>query len=155
MSRLHSLISRMRDDRGSMAIETALITPLLALMALGVFEVSMIVAREQRLQSAANESSEIILAAAGGSGINSGDLTSIIETSLGLPGKVTIVDRYRCGTATTLSASMPTPSNGCAASNQIYSYVQLTVTDTYTPMWTKFGVAAPINYTVVRTVQVS
>jgi Flp pilus assembly protein TadG len=156
MRRFHNLIARLRDQRGSMAIETALIAPLLALMALGVFEVTMIVSREQQLQSASNEASEIILAAAGGSGINSDDLEVIIETSLGLASnKVNIDDRYRCGTATTLTATMPTPSTGCAASNQIYSYVQLTVTDTYTPMWTQFGVAAPINYTVVRTVQVS
>jgi Flp pilus assembly protein TadG len=156
MRRLFALIARLRDERGTMAIETALITPLLALMALGVFEVSSIVSREQQLQSAANEASEIILAAAGGSGINSDDLEAIIVTSLGLsPSEVDIDDRYRCGTATTLTTTMPSPSTGCAASNQIYSYVQLTVQDTYTPMWTRFGVAAPINYTIVRTVQVS
>ena len=156
MKRLRTLVARLRDERGTMAIETALITPLLALMALGVFEVSTIISREQQLQSAANEASEIILAAAGGSGINSADLEAIIVTSLGLsPSEVTIDDRYRCGTATTLTTTMPYPSTGCAASQQVYSYVQLTVQDTYTPMWTKFGVAAPINYTIIRTVQVS
>ena len=156
MTRLRNLIAKLRDERGTMAIETALIAPLLALMALGVFEVSSIVSREQQLQSAANEASEIILAAAGGSGINSGDLEAIIVTSLGLsPSEVDIDDRYRCGTAGTLTTSMPSPETGCAASQQIYSYVQLTVQDTYTPMWTKFGVAAPINYTIIRTVQVS
>ena len=151
-----ALLTRMRDERGTMAIETALIAPLLALMALGVYEVSSIVSREQQLQSAANEASEIILAAASGSGINSGDLEDIIETSLGLTDpQLTIVDRYRCGTATTLVATPPTPSTGCAASEQVYTYVRLTVSATYTPMWTKFGVASPIQYNVVRTVQIS
>ena len=151
-----ALLARLRDQRGSMAIETALVTPLLALMGLGVFEVSSIVSREQQLQSAANEASEIILAAAGGSGIESDDLAVIIEASLDLEdGQLVIVDRYRCGTASTLSATLPTPSTGCAASQQIYAYVQLTVTDTYTPLWTKFGVSSPIQYNVVRTVQVS
>jgi len=151
-----AFIARLRDERGTMAVETALIAPLLALMALGVFEVTMIVSREQQLQSASNEASEIILAAAGGSGINSQDLKAIIVTSLGLsPSKVDIDDRYRCGISTTLTASIPSPSTGCAASEQIYSYVQVTVRDTYTPMWTNFGIAAPIRYTVVRTVQVS
>ncbi|MGV3555362.1 MAG: TadE/TadG family type IV pilus assembly protein [Croceibacterium sp.] len=150
------MIARLRDQRGTMAIETALITPLLAMMALGVFEVSSIVSREQQLQSAANEASEIILAAAGGSGINSDDLEAIIVTSLGLsPSEVVIDPRYRCGTASTLTTTVPSPSTGCAASEQVYSYVQLTVTDTYSPMWTRFGVSAPINYTIVRTVQVS
>ena len=156
MRRLPALIARLRDERGTMAIETALITPLLALMALGVFEVSSIVSREQQLQSAANEASEIILAAAGGSGIESDDLEAIIVTSLGLStDEVDIDPRYRCGTATTLATSMPSPGTGCAASEQVYSYVQLTVRDTYSPMWTRFGVASPINYTIVRTVQIS
>jgi Flp pilus assembly protein TadG len=156
MMGLVTWLARLRDERASMAIETALITPLLALMALGVFEVSNIVSREQQLQSAANEASEVILAAAGGSGITSTDLEDILETSLGLDGtQLTIADRYRCGTDTTLSATVPSPGNGCSASQQIYAYVHLTLTDTYTPMWTKFGVASPIQYTVVRTVQVS
>jgi Flp pilus assembly protein TadG len=156
MMRPMSWLARLRDERGTMAIETALITPLLALMALGTFEVSSIVSREQQLQSAANEASEVILAAAGGSGVSSTDLEDILETSLGLEdAQLDIQARYRCGTDSTLSATMPSPGSGCAASQQIYSYVQLTLTDTYTPMWTKFGVASPIEYNVVRTVQVS
>lgn len=142
----------LRDQRGTMAIETALIAPLLATMALGVFEVSRIVSREQQLQSAANEASEIILAAAGGSGIASGDLEDILETSLNLAdNKLDIEPRYRCGTSTTLSSSVPTCSSGI----QLYTYVQLTVTDTYSPMWTNFGVGSPIDYSIVRTVQIS
>jgi Flp pilus assembly protein TadG len=153
---MRTLIARLRDQRGSMAIETALIAPALALMALGTFEVSSIVMRQQQLQSAANEASEIILAAAGGTGITSTDLEDILETSLGLSDpELAIADRYRCGTSSTLSSALPTPNTGCPASTQIYMYVQLTLTDTYTPMWTQFGVAAPIQYTVVRTVQVS
>lgn len=140
-----------RDDRGTMAIETALITPLLATMALGVFEVSNIISHEQQLQSAASEASEIILAAAGGSGISSADLEDIIEASLNLnDSQLVIADKYRCGTATTLSSTPPT-----CTGQQIYSYVELTLTDTYSPVWTHFGVASPVNYTVVRTVQVS
>jgi Flp pilus assembly protein TadG len=156
MRHLRTLVARLRDERGSMAVETALIAPMLALMALGTFEVSTIVMREQQLQSAANEASEIILAAAGGTGITSTDLEDIIETSLGLSDpQLTVADRYRCGTGSTLSSTLPTPSTGCAASEQIYMYVHLTLTDTYTPMWTNFGVSHPIQYTVVRTVQVS
>ena len=156
MIRPAALFARLRDERGSMAIETALIAPLLALMALGVFEASSIVSREQQLQSAANEASEVILAAAGGSGIASNDLEDILEASLDLEDPQLAVDeRFRCGTGSTLSASLPSPSTGCAASQQIYRYVQLTLTDTYTPMWTKFGILSPVQYNVVRTVQIS
>ena len=63
MMRLATFRSLVRDGRGSMAIETALIAPALAALALGAFDASMLVAREQHLQSAANEASEIVLAA--------------------------------------------------------------------------------------------
>jgi len=146
-------IARLRDERGTMAIETALIAPLLALMALGVFEVSSIVSREQQLQSAANEASEIILAASGGAGINSTDLEDIIEASLGLEDDdLDITRRFRCATGVLVATDEP-PT--CATGEQLYTYVHLNVTGTYSPMWTKFGVSSPINYTVERTVQVS
>ncbi len=151
MIALRKLFSLRRDSRGTMAIETALIAPLLATLSLGVFEVSNIISREQQLQSAASEAGEIILAAAGGSGISSGDLEQIIEASLNLrDDQLTIADKYRCGTAATLSSTVPV-----CTGQQVYSYVELTMTDTYSPVWTHFGVASPINYTVVRTVQVS
>jgi Flp pilus assembly protein TadG len=141
----------LRDERGTMAIETALIAPLLALMALGVFEVSMIVSREQQLQSGANEASEIILAAAGGSGISSTDLEGILEVSLDLqPSQVTITPRYRCATG-----SLTNTNATCGTGQQKYTYVHLQVTDTYTPMWTHFGVGSPVSYTIERTVQTS
>jgi Flp pilus assembly protein TadG len=146
-----SLCRLLRDAGGTMAIETALIAPLLATMALGVFEVSRIVSREQQLQSAANEASEIILAAAGGAGITNTDLEVILETSLGLSAdKLTIAPRYRCATGT-ISTTAPT----CATGEQLYTYAHLTVTDTYNPMWTNFGVGSQINYSIQRTVQIS
>ena len=93
-------------DRGTMAIETALIAPVLALMALGTFEVSNMVSREQELQGAANEATEIILAAAGGSGVSSSDLEDIIETTLGLAdSNVTLAPLFRCDAATTTTPS--------------------------------------------------
>ena len=144
-------LAPLRDERGTMAIETALIAPLLALMALGVFEVSSMVAREQQLQSAANEASEIILAAAGGSGISNNDLEDILETSIGLAdNQLVITQRFRCATGS-MSNTNPT----CGTGQQKYSYVHLRMTETYTPMWTNFGVGAPVSFDIERTVQVS
>lgn len=152
MTHRRSFIRLLRHAGGTMAIETALIAPLLATMSLGVFEVSRIVSREQQLQSAANEASEVILAAAGGTGINSADLEDILETSLNLSdSQLTIAPLYRCGMTTTTSSTEPT----CATGEQLYTYVELSLTDTYTPMWAKFGVGSPVNYDIVRTVQVS
>ena len=151
MARLRSPWRALRHADGTMAIETALVAPLLALMALGVFEVSSIVSREQQLQSAANEASEIVLAAAGGSGIASADLEDILETSLNLSDdQLVITPRYRCSTGT-ITATAPT----CPTGQQLYTYVHLQVTDSYSPMWTSFGVGSPVDYTIERTVQIS
>lgn len=152
IARLRSLFAH---EGGAMAIETALVAPLLAAMALGAFEASSIVSRQQQLQSAANEASEIILAAAGGSGISSTDLEEILETSLGLASDDLAIDaRYRCGAAEVL-LDTPPDTEACPSPQPVYNYVQLTLSYDYTPIWTNFGIGSPISYDVVRTVQVS
>lgn len=155
MSRLTILRRLLGDQSGSMAVETAIVAPVLATLALGAFDASRILSRQQQLQSAANEASEIVLAAAGGSGVSSADLKTIIDSSLGLSaGQLTIAPMYRCDDATTLTSTPPTRP-GCPASKPIFSYIQLTLTETYNPVWTQFGIGAPVNYNIVRTVQVS
>jgi Flp pilus assembly protein TadG len=142
----------LRDKRGTMAIETALVAPFLLTLSLGAFEVSMLVSREQQLQSSANEASEIVLAAAGGSGINSADLEDILESSLGLEdSQLALAAGYRCGTSTTVETTKPT----CAVGEPMYSYVKLTVTDTYEPAWKKFGFGDDVNFNIVRWAQIS
>ena len=150
MMRLATFRSLVRDGRGSMAIETALIAPALAALALGAFDASMLVAREQHLQSAANEASEIVLAAAGGSGSDSDDLEQLLESSLNLT-QVTLTPQYRCGISTTVSPTKPT----CASGEQMYTYAKVTVTDTYTPLWTTFGIGSAVSFNIERTVQMS
>ena len=63
MMRRGFLCSIRRDRRGTMAIETTIVAPVLALMAIGSFEVGSMVSRQQELQSAASEAESIILAA--------------------------------------------------------------------------------------------
>ena len=133
-----------------MVIETALVAPVLALMALGTFDVSKMVSKQEDLQSGANEATEIILAAASGSGVSSTQLHDIIQSSLDLHAdQVTVEQKFRCDAATALVDS----DAGCDAGKPVYKYVKLTLTDSYTPQWTQFGVGQTINYSVVRTVQ--
>jgi hypothetical protein len=145
-----NLLDRLRRDiRGAMAVETALVAPVLALMGLGTYDVSNIVAKQQDLQSGASEATEIVLAAAGGTGVSSDKLKEIISASLGVdPSKVDIEQRFRCDDGD-LVAEMP----ACSGGKPIYQFVQLTITDTYTPLWTNFGVGGPMDFSVVRTVQ--
>jgi hypothetical protein len=140
----------LRDVCGTMAIETAIVAPVLALMAIGVFEVGTLVSRQQELQSSASEAEGIILAAAAGAGTNSAKIEEVIEHSLNLdPEQVTLTQRFRCDAAETLTAD----AAGCDDERPIYQYVVLHVTDTYTPVWTWFG-SKPHTYNVERTVQV-
>lgn len=139
-----------RDARGTMAIETALVAPLLALMALGTYDVSNVVSKQQDLQSGASEATQIILAAADGSGVSSDKLHDIIQSSLGLTSdQVVIEQKFRCD----VTASLVDSDAGCDKTKPVYEYVKLTLTDSYTPLWTNFGVGQTIDYTVVRTVQ--
>ena len=142
----------LRDERGTFAIETVLVIPLLVLMALGTYEVSSVVSRQQELQSAASEAEMIILSAANGAGVSSEDLKTIIKSSVGLTDtQLTLEAQWRCDDAETKE----TDPSECDISKPISEYVEMTLTDTYTPIWTTYGVGSPFSYTVVRTVQVS
>jgi Flp pilus assembly protein TadG len=135
-----------------MAVETAIVAPVLALMGLGTFDASRLVSKQQDLQSAANEATQIILAAAGGSGVSSNTLHDILVSSLDLQGdQLTISQMFRCNDAATTT----TDASTCDSSKPIYQYVKLEITDSYTPVWTNFGVGHTINYDIQRTVQIS
>ena len=153
MMRCKTFLSRFaQDERGTFAIETVLVMPLLVLMSLGVYEVSSIVSRQQELQSAASEAEMIILSAANSSGVSSDDLKTIIKASVGLTDEqLTLQAQWRCNDETTKE----TDPTECDISEPISEYVQLTITDSYAPIWTTYGVGSTFNYTVVRTVQVS
>lgn len=143
-------IHLLRDVCGTMAIETAVVAPVLALMAIGVFEAGTLVSRQQELQSSASEAEGIILAAAAGAGTDSAKIEQVIEHSLSLdPDQVSLEQRFRCDMAETMTDD----GTACDPERPIYRYVVLHVTDTYTPVWTWFGMK-PHTYNIERTVQV-
>lgn len=148
------LVSLARSARGAMAVETAIVAPVLATMALGTFDVSSLVSKQEDLQSAASEATQIILAAANGSGVSSSDLQTILTNSLHSSANlanatVQLTQLYRCDA----DATTVTDASSCDSTKPIYQYVQLEIQDSYTPLWTNFGVGHTINYDVVRTVQ--
>jgi hypothetical protein len=148
-----ALLNRLRRDRrGSFAIETAIVVPVLILMTLGTFEVGRMVARQQELQSAANESQLIILATNQGAVTDLVTIESIIRESVDLDAnEVTLRQRYRCGSSATL-VLLPVL---CQPDDIVSSYVLVRITDTYTPIWTHLGLGRTINYNITRRVQVS
>lgn len=149
---LRSLLSSLRAcTRGVMAIESVIVAPVLALMALGAFQVSTMVSRQQELQSAASDVEAIILAASQttGSGVSSAQIEQVVEDSLDLDdNQVTLAQRYRCGTGDLVETA------SCGTGVQRYEFVLLRLTDTYTPFWAEYGVGRPVTYTVNRTIQI-
>jgi len=156
--RLRGILSGLkRDQRGSMAIETAIVAPVLAMMAVGTFEAGSMVSRQQELQSAAAEAETVILAAATGPGADSNEVKDVIEQSLGLaptadnPEPVKLEQRFRCND----SEELLLDGAGCDPGLPVFQYVLLQVTDTYEPVWTDFfGIGSPVEYNIVRTIQV-
>lgn len=147
------------DKRGSMVIETAMLAPVLAILALGIYETSMIVARQHELQSAAAEVEMIAIATNQGAVTSTGELKAILRDSLELADNEVAVDRrYRCGTERILRSSSGPCGKGTedkGDDDYVSTYIRIQITDTYTPVWTGFGVGQDIAFSVDRTVQIS
>lgn len=151
---------RLREDRrGSMVVETAVLAPVLAILALGIYETSMIVSRQHELQSAATEVEMIAIATNQGAETTTGELQNILRDSLGLTDNdVKVSRRFRCGTEDRLRPSSGPCGKGTESKSDddyVSTYLQIEVTDTYTPTWTGFGIGQPITFNVDRTVQIS
>ncbi len=143
---LAGIRSLRRDTRGAMMIETALVTPVLVMMALGSFDASRMFARESELQTAASEAAAIALASKPDTAAKRATLRGIIVSSTGLPNAgVTVDEAFRCGSNT----AYVTDSATCG-SLTISNYVKIYMTGTYTPQWTQFGIGGPVTFRITR-----
>jgi Flp pilus assembly protein TadG len=140
------------DARASMAIETAIVAPTLIMMTLGAFEVSTMVARQQELQTAANEAAIIAVATNRGASVTPDQLAAIIRSSVDVnANQLTISQRFRCGT----SAQLVTARSSCTTGQAVSTYMTISITDQHEPIWHAYGLGRAINFSVQRTVQVS
>lgn len=151
-----SLRARLRslphDETGSMVIETAIVAPVLVMLALGGFEASRIVARQTELQTAMGEAASIARAAAPKTQSERNTVRDILRSSAGLQAnEVTIREIYRCGTA----ATHVTDKTTCSSSEKVSTYVEIVLTETYTPRWVNYGIGEPVSYRLQRTVFIS
>ena len=145
----------LRDARGTITIETAIVAPVLVLMGLGSFDVSQMVSKQSDLQSVAAEAEAIVQASPPTDSAGRDKVRDVLKTSID-PDNTnphdteTVTEIYRCGSGD-YSITLPT----CATGSKLSKYIKLVLTNTYTPGWTSFGVGHPINYNVVRMVQIS
>lgn len=147
---IRALALLVRDDRGSMAIETAFVAPVLLLLSLGGFEVSQMVAGQTELQSAAAEAAAVVRAVAPETTGERNTVRSIIANSTGLTTtQVSVREVYRCGTN-----SQYTDNADNCGSGTTNTFIRVRLNDTYTPIWANYGVGSGFNYHVVRFVQI-
>jgi len=134
-----------------MLIETALVAPMLVLLALGGFEVSSIIARQTELQSAVAEAAAVVRAAIPEDQESRNAIRDVVKESTGLTSdQVSVTETYRCGTGQTYTNTADT----CGSGAPEYKFVRVSLTDVYTPIWTHFGVSSPMTFTVTRTIQI-
>ncbi|NBW76631.1 MAG: pilus assembly protein [Sphingomonadaceae bacterium] len=131
-----------RNKRGTVAIETAFVAPVLVLMSLGAFQISTIVARQSELQSAMDEAQAIALATDPDTPEERLTLQQVIMASTDLPAtNVSVTEAYRCD-----GANVYVTANTCAQGTRVASYVKIQITDSYTPVWAEYGVGNALNF---------
>lgn len=152
MMRKFDLLSRLRRDcQGTALIETAIVAPVLALMALGGFEASSMVARQTELQSAAAEAAAIVRSAPPETEADRTTIHDILAVSTGLAAEaIVITETFRCGTAEEYTQDKTT-----CGSDAVSTFVQIQINDSYEPHWTQFGIGSAHQYNIKRTVQIS
>ena len=138
------------DDRGAMAVETAIVLSTLLFLALGATQASEVVTKQAQMQAAASQAEQIISATTPKTTADLNAIQSIIQTSAGLTVAPTVEWVYRCDTATAT-----TTVEGTCGTGVEWTYLHLNLTYTYTPAWTNYGFGSPINLVVDRLSQIS
>lgn len=120
-----------RDDRGVATIELALYAPILALMTIGVVDMSNAFSRKLALEQAAQRSIERVMQTSADDTVEE-VIKAEAAAQAGIPAaNVTVTYRMECNMVVE-----PDFDNGvCAAGADEARYLIVNVTDTYTPMF--------------------
>jgi Flp pilus assembly protein TadG len=151
------LASLLGDSNGTMVVETAIVAPVLAMMAFGAYDVAKLVQRQQELQSAASEAEIIALATESGATADAAKVKQILNVSMGFAAdsdKVTVTGKYLCDAGTTPVDTAAACDVDPDVTEIATPYFHIQITDSYTPLWTKFGVGSAINMRIDRWVLV-
>jgi len=138
------------DARGTMAVETALVAPVLILLGLGGFQVGSMVATQHNLETAAALGEQIALASKPDTQTKLDTMKSIISATTGVPvADISTAFIYRCGTSATVQTT-----NACGT-DPAWQYVEIIVSQTYDPIWVNIGVGHSVDLSVDKTVQIA
>lgn len=152
MPPLHRLLAAvMQSERGSVAIETAFVAPVLLALALGGIEAGYAIARQTELQSAAAEAAAIVLAKPPETAAERATIRSIVRTSADAEQwQVWVAEIYRCGT----EDHYVTSQDSCEETQSVATYFYLFIWDRYTPVWAEYGLGDPFFFRVSRTIRI-
>ena len=151
--RLLSLLAA--ASQGSVVIETAFVAPVLATLALGAYDASRLIALQSDLQNAAGEAEAIVQAAVPTDSTARDKVKAVLQATIDPDGSDAhdtedVSEIYRCGT----DAGFVT-TNSCGSGVAVSTFIRITLTDSYTPQWTSFGIGRTVDFNVVRMVQIS
>ena len=134
------LLRSLRDNRGAAVIELAMIAPVLALMTIGVVDLSNGFARKLRLEQAAQRSIEKVMQTTGSLTVeetiaaeavcqyNGTDEDGVCLTAPMTVDDVTVEHRLECN-------GIQTADPDCPIGQEESRWVQVTVQDDYTPLF--------------------
>jgi Flp pilus assembly protein TadG len=136
------LYQKLGDERGAAVIELALVAPVLALMTVGVVDMSNAFSRKLQLEQAAQRSIEKIMQTTGNltveetikqeavCQVNGTNANGSCKTGLLTAADVTVTYRLEC------DAVQVTPyTSKCTAGQKEARYISVTVASSYTPMF--------------------
>ncbi len=125
------LLTRLkRDTRGVAVIELALIAPVLAIMVVGVIDMSNGINRKLQLEQAAQRSLEMILQTTGNDTTEAAITAQVVQQAGVEAGDVVVARRLECG-----GVAVPDITAECDPLVTEARYITVTVTDKYTPMF--------------------
>jgi Flp pilus assembly protein TadG len=128
MTVLHRLC---RDERGNSFVEMALIAPVFAALLVGTIDISRAYAARIELEQAAQRATEKVQQIQYLED-DKDDIKSDAEEAAGTGSIATVTDWLQCGTSTTKHSY----SDTCADGEAMARYVQVSISKSYTPMFT-------------------
>lgn len=121
-----------RDERGNSFVEMALIAPVFAVLLVSTVDISRAYAARIELEQAAQRATERVQAIQYVED-DKDDIKADAEEAAGTGATATVTDWLQCGTSTTKKAY----SDTCADGEVMARYVQVSISKTYTPLFTK------------------
>lgn len=123
-------LSRLRkDSRGVAAIELGLIAPVLAVMVVGVIDISNGINRKLHLEQAAQRSLEMVLQTTGDDTVEAAIVQQVVQQAEVPAESVTVTRRLECN-----RVQIADFTQECAANQIEARYIMVTINDRYTPM---------------------